>query len=328
MNYQNYKNQKNLEINYLPHNFLAEKIILNNLIYNPDARETISTNLSIDAFYFENHQQIYKTLLILQEKNKTIEFFTLQEFLKNNGLLENIGGIAVLNELSHPMSKITNIDEYVQLIQDKFLRRTLIKLGYQIINSSYITNVSLEKTLQDLELKIFNLTNQNQSSKIQTSAELLHQIFGELKQKSLLETNLGLKSGFEDLDFMTQGFQNSDLVIIAGRPSMGKTAFALEIALHVVKSTNLPTIFFSLEMSKEQVIYRLLGHETNITKQYLQTGNLTKQNWEQVINCIKYFSDLPFSRCPHWVTYIVLKRLSKVIGPSLALVLILSVLSL
>jgi replicative DNA helicase len=294
MNYPNYNNPKSIGINYFPHNLLAEKIVLNNLIYNPDARESILTNLSTDAFYFKNHQQIYKTILTLQKKNNKLDFLILQEFILANGLLDDIGGITILNQLSKPIPNITNLDEYIQLIQDKFLRRMLIKLGYQIINSAYITNLSLEKILQDLEVKIFDLTNNNQRSNIQTSAELFHQIFGELKLKSELETNLGLKSGFNDLDFMTQGFQKSDLVIIAGRPSMGKTAFALEVALHVVKSTHLPTIFFSLEMSKEQVIYRLLGHETYISKHYLQTGNLTKQNWDQIITCIKQFSYLPF----------------------------------
>lgn len=294
MNYPNYNNPKSIGINYFPHNLLAEKIVLNNLIYNPDARESILTNLSTDAFYFKNHQQIYKTILTLQKKNNKLDFLILQEFILTNGLLDDIGGITILNQLSKPIPNITNLDEYIQLIQDKFLRRMLIKLGYQIINSAYITNLSLEKILQDLEVKIFDLTNNNQRSNIQTSAELFHQIFGELKLKSELETNLGLKSGFNDLDFMTQGFQKSDLVIIAGRPSMGKTAFALEVALHVVKSTHLPTIFFSLEMSKEQVIYRLLGHETYISKHYLQTGNLTKQNWDQIITCIKQFSYLPF----------------------------------
>lgn len=294
MNYPNYNNPKSIGINYFPHNLLAEKIVLNNLIYNPDARESIITNLSTDAFYFKNHQQIYKTILTLQKKNNKLDFLILQEFILTNGLLDDIGGITILNQLSKPIPNITNLDEYIQLIQDKFLRRMLIKLGYQIINSAYITNLSLEKILQDLEVKIFDLTNNNQRSNIQTSAELFHQIFGELKLKSELETNLGLKSGFNDLDFMTQGFQKSDLVIIAGRPSMGKTAFALEVALHIVKSTHLPTIFFSLEMSKEQVIYRLLGHETYISKHYLQTGNLTKQNWDQIITCIKQFSYLPF----------------------------------
>ena len=288
-------NRQNQEENiYLPHNFLAEKIILNSLLVNAQSIEMIIQNLTVDSFYFKNHQEIYKAILTIYNRNQIPDFLLLNTFLKENGLLEQIGGRSVLTELTNPIPRLTNIEDYIQLLQDKFFRRTLIKLGYQVINSAYITNLPLENILQDLELKIFNLTNDTKYSEILTTAELFHTIFAELKQKSITETSPGLLSGFKDLDFMTQGFQKSDLIIIAGRPSMGKTAFSLQIALQIVKSTKLPTIFFSLEMSREQLTYRLLATETKITNQKLKTANLSKQNWEQVIQSIKEFSYLPF----------------------------------
>ena len=115
-----------------------------------------------------------------------------------------------------------------------------------------------------------------------------------MKQKTVTNSSSGLLTGFTDLDFMTQGLQNSDLIIVAGRPSMGKTAFSLQIALNIVKSTELPVIFFSLEMSKEQLTYRLLGNQTEINHQKLKTASLSKQNWQQIIKCIRTFSYFPF----------------------------------
>ena len=167
-------------------------------------------------------------------------------------------------------------------------------MGYQAINSAYITNIPLEKVISNLEFQIFNLTNNTNQSKLKTSAELLHNVFLDLKQKTITNSSSGLLTGFTDLDFMTQGLQNSDLIIVAGRPSMGKTAFSLQIALNIVKSTELPVIFFSLEMSKEQLTYRLLGNQTEINHQKLKTASLSKQNWQQIIKCIRTFSYFPF----------------------------------
>jgi replicative DNA helicase len=185
------------------------------------------------------------------------------------------------------------IEEYIRLLQDKFIRRTLIKLGYQIINSSYITNIPLENILNDLESKLFNITNQTENNSLITSAELLAKVFLDLKQKSLKEKLPGLESGFKNLDLITQGFQTSDLIIVAGRPGMGKTAFCLNIITSIVKTYKLPVIFFSLEMAKEQLMYRLLSNETEITNTNLRIGNISKQEWVKLSLAIKTFSSLP-----------------------------------
>ena len=186
------------------------------------------------------------------------------------------------------------MEQYINLIQDKFLRRSLIKLGYQIINSGYITNIPLENILYELETELFNLTKKSDTNKILTSAELLSNIYVELQQKALKTSLPGLSSGFYDLDSLTQGFQKSDLIIIAGRPSMGKTAFCLNLAINILKKTKLPILFFSLEMSKEQLIYRLLAMETKINSTRLRSGNIKKSEWGILNNVIKHFSRLPF----------------------------------
>jgi replicative DNA helicase len=179
-------------------------------------------------------------------------------------------------------------------VKDKFLRRSLIKLGYEAINSGYITNIPLENTLNDFENHLFNLTNQLKIEKFSTSAELLNNIFLDLKEKSMKPTLPGLSSGFYQLDSLTQGFQKSDLIIVAGRPSMGKTAFSLTMGLNIIKTSKLPILFFSLEMSKEQIMYRLLAMETNINQMRLRSGKLYQNDWVKLNKVIKIISKLPF----------------------------------
>lgn len=186
------------------------------------------------------------------------------------------------------------MEEYIRLVKDKFLRRSLIKLGYEAINSGYITNIPLEKTLNDFENHLFNLTNQIKTQKVSTSAELLNSIFLDLKEKSMKPTLPGLSSGFYELDSFTQGFQKSDLIIVAGRPSMGKTAFALTLGLNIIKTSKLPILFFSLEMSNEQIMYRLLAMETNINQMRLRSGKLYRNDWVKLNKVLKIISKLPF----------------------------------
>lgn len=279
--------------NYLPHNLLAEKVILCSLLLNPDIVEIIIPNISPEIFYFKNHQEIYKSMRFLYQRKIPIDIITLTTFLQDNGRLDKIGGINVLNELVNQTPNFTYIQDYMSLLQDKFLRRNLIRLGYQVINSGYITNIPLESILNNLETKLFNLTSSVEKFKVLSSTELLSIIFVEMKQKSLKKSLPGLSSGFHHLDFLTQGFQKSDLIIVAGRPAMGKTAFCLNIALSIVKNSKLPILFFSLEMSKEQLMYRLLANETQISNTDLRKGHFSKKTWTQIGQAIKLLSCLP-----------------------------------
>ena len=287
-------NEQIIVQNHLPHNFLAEKMILNCLLINTESIEFTIKTLSIEAFYFKNHQEIYKAIIFMYENQLPIDILTLVTFLQDNGLLEKIGGIKVLIELINQVPNLVYFEEYVRLLKDKFLRRKLIKLGYEIINSGYVTNISLENIINDFEDKLFNLVTEIKTQKLYTSAELLNNIFIELKEKSLSPTLAGLPSGFYDLDLLTQGFQKSDLIIIAGRPSMGKTALALNLSLNILRESKLPVLFFSLEMSKEQIIYRLLSIEANINQTRLKSGKLYKDDWLKLNKIIKVMSKIPF----------------------------------
>jgi replicative DNA helicase len=280
--------------NYLPHNFLAEKMILSCLLISSEAIDLTLRTISIETFYFKNHQEIFKAVICMYKNKIPIDILTLTTFLQDNGLLKKIGGIKVLIELINQIPNLVYLEEYLRLVKDKFLRRSLIKLGYEAINSGYITNIPLENTLNDFENQLFNLTNQIKIQKFSTSAELLNNIFLDLKEKSMKPTLPGLSSGFYELDSLTQGFQKSDLIIVAGRPSMGKTAFSLTMGLNIIKTSKLPILFFSLEMSKEQIMYRLLAMETNINQMRLRSGKLYRNDWIKLNKVIKIISKLPF----------------------------------
>ena len=291
------KNLNHLYIkNYLPHNFLAEKIVLSSLLINNAIIENALNNLTTQTFYFTNHQKIYDAIISLYLENNTIDVLTLTTYLQDQGLLHEVGGISVLIELAQQIPNLVFLDDYMRILQDKFLRRTLIKLGYSTINSSYITNISLENILNDLEFELFNLKDKT-SDRLElpnNNSELFLKVFLELKNKSLKSKLNVLNSGFRDLDSIIQGFQKSDLIIIAGRPSLGKTALSLNIAINIIKTYRTPVLFFSLEMSKEQLLYRVLANEAEISTIRLRSGHIYKNDWLNLNTIFKTLACLPF----------------------------------
>ena len=286
--------EKLLIQNSLPHNFLAEKMVLSCIIFNPEALEITRQNLVVNAFYFKNHQELYQTLLKMDDENVPIDIVTVTTFLQNNGLLSKIGGIKVLLDLGNQSLTFLYLNEYIRIIKEKFLKRCLIKFGYKVINAGYLTNISFENSLAKIEKELFNLTNEVRINKTVNTAQVLNELFSELKNKILNPQLPGLPSGFTKLDELTQGFQKSDLIIIAGRPSMGKTALSLNMALNCIKIKRLPVLFCSLEMSKEQILYRLLSTETEINQMKLRSGQLTQNDWIKLNKVMKIISKLPF----------------------------------
>ena len=277
----------------LPHNFLAEKIVLSNLLISSEAIEITLRKIRVESFYFKNHQEIYKAIIFLYQNKISIDILTLTTFLQDQGLLEKIGGIKILSELINQVPNLVYLEDYLQLIQDKFLRRLLIRLGYKIIYSGYVTNIPLDNIVEELEKQFLNLTTNLQKQEVLNSAELFSDILLELKQKSLQPALPGLASGFYDLDSLTQGFQKSDLIIVAGRPSMGKTAFSINVILNILKKYKRPVLFFSLEMSKEQLVYRILANETEINATRLKVGHLYENDCFHINRIVKLLSSLP-----------------------------------
>ena len=293
MRYNN-TNKENLSIEKsLPHNFLAEKIILSILLINSETINITLRNITVETFYFKNHQELYKAMVNMYKDKIPIDIITLSSYLQDNGLIDNIGGLKVLIELINNIPSLLNLQYYINLIQEKFIRRSLIKLGYELINSSYITNIQLTKIINNFETKLIKITSNFRKQTIFNTNELFANLFLDLKQKSLNPGLSGVSSGFYELDSFTQGFQKSDLIVIAGRPSMGKTSLSLNMGLNVIKNTKLPVLFFNFEMSKEQLLYRFITNETNIPSNRLKTGSLYKQDWIILKNVIEDLSKLP-----------------------------------
>jgi len=278
---------------YLPHNFLAEKVLLSCLLNNSEAIERSFEILPIEAFYFKNHQELYRSIIFMYKNNRVINPITLTTFLQDNGLIEKIGGLKILIELISRSQSLVYLDEYLILVRDKFIRRCVIKLGYELINSGHMTNFPVETITYEFENKLSSLKNKIEIEQSSNNIKLLEKIFHEIKAKSINPTLAGLSSGFYDLDSITQGFQKSDLIIIAGRPSIGKTAFVLNITKNVLRYSKLPVLFFSLEMSKEQILYRLLAIETEIDQIRLRSGNLDKDAWFKLNQMVGILAKLP-----------------------------------
>jgi replicative DNA helicase len=291
---QSITNNEEILINdYLPHNFLAEKLILSCLLNSFDSLENTIKILPIEAFYFKNHQEIYKTIILMYRKKLRLDILTFITFSQDSGQLEKIGGVKILIDLLTQLPNLIYLEEYIELVKDKFIRRSLISIGYELINTSYVTNIPLENIFKNFENKLFSLSNKNESKQILSSAELLNSTFSKLKNDSLNTTIFGLSSGFYELDLMTQGLQPSDLIVIAGRPSTGKTSLGLSIAINILKSSKLAILFFSLEMSKEQIVNRLLAMETNIDPVRLKTGQFDTTDWKKLTKIMKVVAKLP-----------------------------------
>jgi replicative DNA helicase len=187
--------------NYLPHNFLAEKMILSCLVISSEAIEITLQTLSIEAFYFNNHREIYIAISSMYKNKTPIDILTLNSFLQDSGMLETIGGVKVLIELLNQIPNLVYLEEYIRLVNDKFLRRSLIKLGYEAMNSGYITNIPLENILNDLENQLFSLTNEIKTQKVSNSPELLKDIFLELKASQYLFLNI-VKYMYKNITFL------------------------------------------------------------------------------------------------------------------------------
>jgi replicative DNA helicase len=276
----------------LPYNFLAERLVLGSILTNPEAIVIVSQHLNIESFYLKAHQIIYKGTLVLYGKGQKVDYITLITWLQDNKLTDYIKDLSLIVDFVNQVITIGYLEDYLALIYEKYLRRLLIDLGYGIIESGYSTEIPLEKIFSKIEQKLFLLNDQKQKKVFSTSAEILTQILEEIKQKLKTAKLPGLLSSFSDLDAITQGFHNSDLIIIAGRPSMGKTAFSLTLAKNIATKFPNKIVFFSLEMTKQQLFYRLLSTETLISQTKLRSGRISREEWVQINNAISKLSDL------------------------------------
>lgn len=276
-----------------PQNIEAEESILGGVLLDPEAMGRIVDILTVNAFYVQAHRDLYKGLLILHAQGKPTDLVSLTSWLQDQQLFEKIGGTAKLANLVDRTVSAVNIDRYAHLVMDKYVRRQLIAGGNDIIDLGYDTTKPLEEVLDESEQKIFRLTQERPQEGLTPIAETIVETFNNIEELHQEITLPGLSCGFYDLDAMTSGFQRSDLVIIAGRPAMGKTSFSLNVAVNIAKEHRLPVAVFSLEMSKEQLVQRLLAGEAQIESNRLRSGRLTQSDMEPLINAVESLSDVP-----------------------------------
>ena len=290
---KNNKTNDSINLDILPNYYLKEQSILTILLTNPFLLKNVINLLKVNSFYFKPHQIIYQCLLDLYELDYSINITNLICKLQDKGLLKKIGGIEYIRFLLNKYENSFELENYISQINEKYIRRLLIDLGKQIIKWGYTSSENLEKIFEKIEHSLFNLNQENYGQKIYSAAEIIDEVFFEIKNKIKKIENKTLESSFKDLDSILQGFQKSDLIIIAGRPSMGKTAFALNLARNIVSNYNTSLIIFSLEMSRQQIIYRLLATESNINSNRLKSGKMNQLEWKQLSNAMKQISEFP-----------------------------------
>ncbi len=276
-----------------PQNIQAEEAVLGGILLDPDAIGRIADLIKPEAFYINAHQEIYRTALMLHTQGKPTDLTSMSAWLADNGSLEKIGGNNKLVELVENVSSTASIEQVANLISDKFIRRQLIRSGNDVVKLGFDQTQETNEVLDKAEQKIFEISQEKPTKGLTQAAEILTTTFNEIEARSLGKEELGVKTLFYDLDEMTQGFQRSDLIIVAGRPSMGKTSMVLNIARNVAQSQDLPVCVFSLEMSKEQLTYRLLSLEIGIESGRLKTGRLSPEQWPALGEGINTLSQIP-----------------------------------
>jgi replicative DNA helicase len=282
------------EIEHLPpQNVEAEELILGGILLDAEAIGRVTDLLKPDAFYLSAHQEIYRAALALHAQGSPTDLMCVTAWLQDQSLLDKVGGQGKLTQLVDRTVSAVNVDQYAALIKDKYLRRQLIKAANEVVHGAYDTSKKLELVLDQAEQKIFSVTQDRVRQGLTATEEILASTFAELEQRSLGEVLPGLSCGFYDLDAMTQGFQRSDLVIVAGRPSMGKTALSVQIARQISEIHRTGVAVFSLEMSKEQLVQRLLASESGIDSNYLRAGRIHESQWEPLSRAIGTLSQLP-----------------------------------
>ncbi|MDI3327768.1 MAG: replicative DNA helicase [Alicyclobacillaceae bacterium] len=277
-----------------PQSLEAEQAVLGAILLDADAFYTAVERLSPDDFYRSAHQKIFQAMLDVAGAGDPIDLVTVTARLQSVGQLEEAGGASYLAELAHIVPAAANIEHYVQLVHEKSVLRRLIRVATQIAAKGYEAAGDVAEVLDEAERRIFELTQAKVVRGFTPIREVLEKTFERIEYLYANKGHVtGVPSGFPDLDRMTSGFQNSDLIIVAARPSVGKTAFALNIAQNVAVRYRIPVAVISLEMSKEQLVQRMLCAEANLDAHKLRTGFLEEQDWPKLTMAIGNLSEAP-----------------------------------
>ena len=263
-----------------PHSVEAEQSVLGSILLDKEAMISVSETLVPEDFYKEAHKVIYESMLKLYNSQSEIDLITLTDELRDQGYLDDIGGIAYITSLSTVVPTTSNIKYYVNIVKEKSISRQLISAANDIINLGYDGSAKVEYVLENAEKKIFDISQERATNDFQPINQVISEALSML-EKLYEEKNdvTGLTTGFRDLNKKINGLQRSDLLLIAARPAMGKTAFALNLVQNAALKGDASVAVFSLEMSKEQLVQRMIASQSTVELKKIKTGTLADNDW-------------------------------------------------
>jgi len=277
-----------------PQNIEAEQAVLGAILIENNALYKAIELLGVNDFYKEAHRRIFLAMLELSEKNEAIDLVTLTEYLRKKNDLEIVGGATYLSFLSNAVPTAANIRYHSRIVREKALLRNLISTATEIITRGYEDSQDVEELLDYAENAIFSISEKKIRPSFIAVKDIIPNSFETIERLSeRKELVTGISTGFHNLDALTSGFQPSDLIIVAGRPSMGKTAFCLCIAQHVGIKLKRPVAIFSLEMAKEQLVMRMLCSEAKVDSHKLRSGFLSRTDWPKLTTAAERLSEAP-----------------------------------
>jgi len=276
----------------LPHSEESERAVLGGVLLDPSILPTISGRLRAEDFYHERHQILYQAMLDLREELTDIDLRTVQAKLEQRGQFEAVGGLAYLTGLDLDLPDIGRIDAYVEIVKERSIRRRLIQTSGQIIRNCLDGGLEAQEALGRAEQSILSLGEEAIQRGFAQLSHVLHTTLEELEERpgSMLT---GVPSGFIDFDRISQGLNRGNLIIIAGRPGMGKTSFALNVAQHVAIREHRPVGIFSLEMSQQELALRVLCSESDISFSRLRSNRVSQKEWTRIIQTVRAIGDAP-----------------------------------
>lgn len=266
----------------LPQSIEAEQSVIGAMIIDKSAIAQVFEKLNEDDFYRDGHKVIYKAIREMYAKDMAVDLVTILEYLKTTDMLDKAGGVTYISELSSSVPTTANLSSYIKIVEEKSTLRKLIKASTSIIEESYNSGGDVEKVIDLAQKKVFDIAEKKDSKEYEALSDVLERGFLEIEKFNNRGAITGVGSGIKDLDAKTSGFQKGDMVLIAARPSMGKTTFSLNIAENAALKEGKSVVIFSLEMSKEQLAYKLLCSQANVDMLKLRTGNLEDDDWERI----------------------------------------------
>lgn len=282
-----------------PHSIEAEQSVLGGLLLENDALDRVADMLGAEDFYRHDHRLIYENISRLIEHSKPADIVTVAEALDSNAQLASVGGIAYLGALAQNTPSAANIRRYAEIVRERAVMRKLVEVGSGIADSAFSPQgKDVAQLLDEAEARIFEIAEGGQRSKqgfvdIKTILPQVADRIDQLFQRDNPSDVTGIPTGFSDLDSMTSGLQAGDLVIVAGRPSMGKTAFSLNIAENVALATGLPVAVFSMEMAATQLAMRMIGSVGRLDQHKMRTGRLEDEDWVRLTTALGKLNDAP-----------------------------------